>query len=134
MPDIEKNTHLAAPIDKVWAALTDPKAIKRWMGADSKVEVDLKVGGRYRMFGGDTSGTFTKIAAPNALEYTWRQAEWHKDWADSIVRWELRADDKETHVHLTHDQLPNAHERDGHDQGWDLYFLGPMKAWLEAKK
>jgi hypothetical protein len=49
------------------------------------------------------------------------------------VRWELSAalGDKGTLVHLTHSQFPNAEERDGHDEGWDDYFLGPMKEWVE---
>jgi uncharacterized protein YndB with AHSA1/START domain len=134
MSDIEKNLHIAAPIERVWAALTEPGAILGWMGPESKVEVDLKVGGRYRLFGGDTTGQFTKVERPNILEYTWRQGEWQKGWADSLVHWELRdaAGGKGTQVHLTHSRLPNDHEREGHDEGWDQYWLGPMRKWLES--
>jgi hypothetical protein len=28
--------------------------------------------------------------------------------------------------------IPNKEERDGHDEGWDIYFLKPMKEWLES--
>jgi len=135
MSDIEKNIQIAAPIEKVWAALTDPTAIRGWMGEDSTVEVDLKVGGRYRLFEGNTTGVFKQIEKPNTLEYTWRQGEWDKAWPDSLVHWELSAapGDKGTLVHLTHSQFPNTQERDGHDEGWDDYFLGPMKEWLERK-
>jgi len=136
MSDIEKNIKIAAPIEKVWEALTDPTAIRGWMGEDSTVEVDLKVGGRYRLFEGDTTGAFTRIEKPNTLEYSWRQGEWDKAWLDSLVCWELSAapGGKGTLVHLTHSQFPNTEERDGHNEGWDNYFLGPMKAWLEGKK
>ncbi len=79
MTDIEKTLTIAAPVEKVWAALADPQAIRAWMGDDSTVEVDLKVGGRYRLFGGDTTGAFTEVAPPHALEYTWRQGEWPAD-------------------------------------------------------
>src|SRR6266568_2764503 len=133
MSDIEKNAQIAAPIEKVWAALTDPTSIRGWMGEDSTVDVDLRVGGHYRFFGGDTIGALTQVEKPHILEYTWRQEEWHGEWPDSIVRWELRPVGQGTQVSLTHSKFPNDEERDGHDEGWDMYFLGPMKNWLEAK-
>ncbi len=130
MPDIEKNVTIAAPIEKVWAALTDPEAIATWMGGAVKVE--LKKGGRYKFFGGDTTGAFTAIKKPERLEYTWRQNEWKKEWPDSVVRWELKAAKGGTQLRLTHNTFPNKKERDDHDEGWDSYWLEPMKAWLEA--
>lgn len=132
MTDIEKTLTIAAPVEKVWAALADPQAIRAWMGDDSTVEVDLKVGGRYRLFGGDTTGAFTEVAPFHTLEYTWRQGEWPADWPDSVVRWELAAAGNATKVRLTHRAFPNKQERDSHDEGWDIYWLGPMKEWLES--
>jgi uncharacterized protein YndB with AHSA1/START domain len=132
MADIEKNVHIEAPIEAVWAALTEPDHIMAWMGEDSEVAVDLRVGGRYQFFYGATTGTFTLIEPPGRLAYTWRQTEWESHWPDSRVEWTLTADGAGTRVHLTHDHFPNAGERDGHDEGWDLYWLNPMKDWLEA--
>lgn len=133
MADIEKNVHIEAPVEAVWAALTEPAAIMGWMGEDSEVAVDLRVDGPYQFFYGATKGLFTEIAAPHTLAYTWRQDEWQSDWPDSVVRWELKPDGKGTRVHLTHDTFPNTSEREGHDEGWDLYWLNPMKDWLEAE-
>lgn len=131
MSDVEKNVLINAPIDAVWAALTDPLSIGGWMDDDS-VQVDLKVDGRFALFNRETTGAFTRIEQPNHLEYTWRQSGWQKDWADSLVRWELRKAPGGTHVTLVHSRFPNDEERDGHDEGWDTYFLGPLKNWLEA--
>lgn len=125
---IEKDISIAAPIDRVWAALTDPAAIGAWMGDEEQVAVDLRVGGAYQFFGGAPTGVVTKLRRPNTLEYTWRQAE----WPDSVVRWKLARDGAGTKVHLTHDTFPNQAERDSHDEGWDTYWLEPMRAWLEA--
>ena len=133
MAKIEKSVYIAAPIGKVWAALTDLKSIEGWMGKDSVAEVTLKEGGRYQVFGGETTGKFTRIRPPHSLEYTWRQANWPAEWADSRVHWELKPTKTGTQVKLTHDQFPNKDERDGHDEGWDTYWLAPMKKWLEAK-
>jgi len=133
MTDIEKNVQIAAPIEKVWAALTDPTAIGAWMGEAITIQVDLKVGGRYRLFSGETTGSFTRVEKPGHLEYTWRQGEWHADWPDSVVRWKLTPDGQGTQVRLIHSGFPNVEERDGHDEGWDAYWLEPMRDWLESK-
>ena len=133
MSDIKKNLIIAVPIERVWAALTTPASIRGWMGDDESVLVDLKVGGQYRFFGGETTGTFTRIEAPNFLEYTWRQMEWQPDWTDSQVRWELQPSGNGTQIQLSHEKFPNKQERDSHDEGWDLYFLEPMQDWLESE-
>ncbi len=131
MANIKKSVQIAAPIERVWAALTDPTAIGGWMGGEG-LKVTLRKGGRYALFGGETTGKFTEIKKPIVLEYTWRQSSWKKEWADSLVRWEVKAKESGTEVKLTHSKLPNKQERDGHDEGWDMYFLGPMKEWLES--
>ncbi len=95
--DIEKNVVIDASIADVWNALTDPAAIGSWMGDDS-VKVDLKKGGAYEIFSGDTTGYFMNIEKPNVLEYSWRMSEWADKWADSMVRWELHPIGKKTKV------------------------------------
>ena len=54
---IKKSVTVAAPIHKVWAALTNPKDIGAWM-SDGNVKVTLRKSGRYAFFGGETSGKF----------------------------------------------------------------------------
>jgi uncharacterized protein YndB with AHSA1/START domain len=132
MAAVEKNVYIEAPVETVWAALTDPQAIMAWMGDDTQVAVDLRVGGPYQFFYGATTGRFTEIDPPRSLAYTWRQHEWPSDWPDSVVRWVLQPEGTGTRLRLTHDQFPNTTERDGHDEGWDLFWLNPMEDWLEA--
>jgi uncharacterized protein YndB with AHSA1/START domain len=133
VPPIEKEMVIKAPVDKVWAALTDPGTIGAWMDDDS-VKVSLKVGGKYALFGGVTTGKFTAVEMPSVLEYTWRQAEWEKSEPDTLVRWELEPDGKKTKLRLIHSLFADRQGRDDHDEGWDVYFLDPMKEWLESKK
>lgn len=131
MRSVHKTLLIDAPIANVWDALTCPQDIGGWMGDDS-VHMDLTAGGGYRLFGGETTGQFTRIEPPCLLEYTWRQSGWPQDWPDSLVQWKLETADSATQVRLTHSQFPNQEERDSHDEGWDVYFLGPMKEWLEG--
>jgi glutathione S-transferase len=131
-PEIEKELEIRAPIERVWDALTDAGSIEAWMSS-GEVAVDLRPGGSYRFFGGDTSGVFTRVTRPHALEYTWRQAGWEAEWPDSVVAWDLRPEDADaTHVHLRHSAFPNEEEVQAHDARWDEYFLGPLRNWLEG--
>jgi uncharacterized protein YndB with AHSA1/START domain len=132
MNDVVKKLTVEAPLVKVWDALTSPQALSAWMN-DESVQVDLRAGGKYTVFGGDTTGSFTRIEAPRHLEYTWRMAEWSKGWKTSHVSWTLRKQGDGTHITLIHSQFPNETERNSHDEGWDVYWLKPMKDWLERK-
>jgi uncharacterized protein YndB with AHSA1/START domain len=128
---VKKKVLILAPIEKVWAALTRPKAITGWMGG--LVKSNPRVGGRFALFGGETTGKYTLVEKPAKLEATWRQANWPPEWPDSRVRWSLKATRAGTSVALVHDRFPDEQEREGHDEGWDVYWLEPMKAWLESK-
>jgi uncharacterized protein YndB with AHSA1/START domain len=128
--DIEKNVVIEASIGRVWRALTDPEIIAEWMG-DDNVVINLKIGGKYRFFNGETIGTFTHVDKPKSLGYTWRQTDWPNDWPDSIVQWEMETSGRNTRINLLHSNLPNKEQRDSHDEGWDLYFLEPLQEYLE---
>jgi uncharacterized protein YndB with AHSA1/START domain len=55
MSDVEEKVTIAAPPEKVWAAPAEPLAIAAWMDDDS-AQIDLHVGEKYAVFGGDTTG------------------------------------------------------------------------------
>jgi uncharacterized protein YndB with AHSA1/START domain len=129
MSFIAKTILIQSPVERVWAALTGPIVIAAWMGGE--VLSDPHRGGKYAYFGGETTGVYTYVEPPYRLEYTWRQSTWPADWPDSHVRWRLRRLPDGTDLQLVHDGFPNQEERDSHDQGWEDYWLKPMKAWLE---
>jgi uncharacterized protein YndB with AHSA1/START domain len=132
MHDTEVSIFVAAPIEKVWAAITQPEVIRAWMEGSPAVLMDLQPGGAYSFDGGATSGRFTKIEPPTALEYTWRMREWGPDVPDSTVTWKLKAVRGGTDVDLYHDGYPNESLFTDFDAGWDVIWLGPLKEWLEG--
>lgn len=121
----------AAP-EKVWRALTQPEALKQWMGPSDDfkcrvAEIDLRVGGRYHigMQSPDgqmhnVSGVYREVVPNQKLVYTWA---W-KTTPDreSLVTVALRAVDDGTELTLTHEQFFDAEARDHHDQGWQGCF------------
>lgn len=117
----------AAP-EKVWHALTQPQALKQWMGPSDDfkcpiAEVDLKVGGRYHigMQSPDgemhnVSGVYREIVPNQKLVYTWAWKSTPE--RESLVTIALRAVDGGTELTLTHEQFFDQAARDHHNQGW----------------
>ena len=80
------------PVDRVWAALTEPEQLARWWlpFEDVEIDVDLVEGGAFEMRRtGDEpwsmTSTILRLDPPRLLEYT------HAD-PGSFIRWELEPD------------------------------------------
>ena len=119
---------LAAPPHKVFRAWTDPQALKRWSAPGDMTtplaEVDLRVGGRYRihMLAPDgtvhkVSGVYRLVEPPAKLVYTWRWEEKPEE-GDTLVTVEFHDRGGRTEVVLTHERFPNVAVRDRHESGW----------------
>jgi uncharacterized protein YndB with AHSA1/START domain len=70
---IERETVIAAPVDRVWALLTEAEHLGRWFG-DAGAEIDLRPGGalslnweRY----GTVRGRVVDVEAPRRFSYRW---------------------------------------------------------------
>jgi len=90
--------HLLHPVERVWAALTDPAQLAQWLAPG---EIELTLGGRVSLAFTDGDGVIdgrvTAIAPPRLLEFTWTD----QDNDFGFVRWEL-VDDSGTRLVLTH--------------------------------
>lgn len=110
---------IPAPIDRVWAVLTDPAELARWLAASS---VDLRPGGliEHDFHPGDAGshvhGRILVLQPPTALEYEWRFV----GEPDSIVRFDLQADGSDTVLTLTH-RLLGIPRGAGYGAGWHAY-------------
>lgn len=67
------------PVDRVWAALTQPTELTAWF--PSSVQLETRVGGRIEFTGDpyaeDSSGTILVYEPPHRLAYTWENDELH---------------------------------------------------------
>ncbi|MBD3852490.1 MAG: SRPBCC domain-containing protein [Acidobacteria bacterium] len=112
----------------VFEAWTDPKQLNLWSAPepmDVEAEVDLRVGGRYRLLmkGSDGGvfaavGEYREIDRPNRLSYTWKWEEAGNDHYDTLVTVEFHDRDGATEVVLTHELFPDAEIAGKHDEGW----------------
>lgn len=133
---------IAAPIERVFRAITDAQEILRRSPELSAYELDPRVGGKWRLelhmpkpHHGVTTvrhdGELLEFDPPRLLVYTWK-ANFHSNPEHtSVVRWELGTTKTGTHVKVTHSGLtaePNA-ARD-YAQGWPGV-LADLKKYFE---
>jgi uncharacterized protein YndB with AHSA1/START domain len=114
--------HYTHPIERVWAALTEPDQIEAWL---ARADVELTRGGRVELEWLNTDehgnryehatarGTITELEAPRVIQY---DTDVH-----GVLRWELDPDDGGTRLTLTVAiQLP-ADQVTENRSGWHVH-------------
>jgi uncharacterized protein YndB with AHSA1/START domain len=120
---VQREVQVAAPPSTVFALLTNPDLIVRWIGTEAKVEA--QPGGIYLVNVGGTSmahGTFTEVIPVHRLAYSfgWEGNE-KVPPGSSLIEIDLLEKDPGTLVRLTHSGLPDAVEVASHSTGWAHY-------------
>ena len=116
--------------EKVWRAWTEARALKRWWGPGgqdpvSVVELDLRVGGRFRIvFGGpqgrahEVQGVYREVVPNRRLVFTWTWPNSTPE-RESLVSLEFRpTGGGGTELAFLHQQLFDEAVRDNHKRGW----------------
>ncbi len=89
----------AHPIERVWAAITEPGALAQWL---APAEIEPQPGGRFRLaFTTSNSvvdSTISELDPPRLLEYRWISNGRDR----GVVRWELEDLGVRTRLVLTH--------------------------------
>jgi activator of HSP90 ATPase len=125
--DIRKNYVIAAPVEAVWAALTDPAVIEGWGGGPA--EMAAQPGFEFSLWGGDIHGTVLAVDPPRSMTQEWFGGDWG---APSIARFTLMAGAHGlTTLELENTGVPDEEGADI-DAGWDEYYFRPMKSLLES--
>lgn len=136
---LEFEAQIAAPPERVFQALTDPRQLVQWWGQKGMYHVshwsaDVRVGGQWRSEGqGDSdgksfhvSGEYLELDPPRLLVYTWI-ASWSGS-LKTVVRWELTASGGGTRVHVCHSGFGMAPEQaKEHYKGWQSVIR-----WMQA--
>jgi uncharacterized protein YndB with AHSA1/START domain len=122
---VTQRTIRASP-QRLFDAWTRPEQLLAWWGPRpvtcTRAEIDLRVGGRYRITNAlpdgkavVIEGEFELIEAPRRLVYSWRIGD--EEDSRVTVRFEPRGE--LTEVIVVHEQIPNERIRDSHEAGWN---------------
>ncbi len=130
---------LRAPIERVFAACSQPELIARWLiccdsnSGTATATNTLEVGGRYRVdmvrdgkVFAQIEGEYIAIAAPHRLVFTWRSA--NVGVQDSVVHIDLRdAGAHTTELRLTHAVDPETLDGQRFTVGWTQSLANLLK-------
>lgn len=123
---------IEATAEEAFDAWTNPEVLRRWWATDPTwvtpvVEVDLRVGGRYRLSMEDPAtgathtvgGEYREVKRPERLVYSWC---WERSDGQpehtSTVTVEFLGEGERTTIVLEHTELLSAESRDAHREGW----------------
>jgi len=125
-----QRSYRAAP-QKVWRAWTEPQALSLWFGSGpgsvTAAEIDLRVGGRYRIaFTGpdgeahEVSGVYQEVVPHRRLVFSWA---W-KSTPERVSRVsiDLKAVADGTEMRFVHDRFFDDKARINHERGWPAFF------------
>lgn len=131
---------IAAPRERVFQALTDPKQAVQWWGQNDRYHltqfnIEARVGGKWSTSGGsvkmgdiDIHGEVLELDPPRRLSYTWISSWMPKT---TTVVWELENQNGGTFVKLTHTGFAGSAEHaNAHSIGWNLV-LGWLQGYAE---
>ena len=155
---VVQEIEIAAPPERVFQALTDPKQLFVWWGSEPSVELSVfemnpRAGGKYRYVCKPVAGTdhgavgeqlrrngaeayechgeILEYVPPRLLIWSWI-ANWHEHPAQpTVVRWDLTPTKNGTHVRVTHSALAQEHiARKDYGSGW-VGVLNLLKNFLQ---
>jgi uncharacterized protein YndB with AHSA1/START domain len=124
---VRQETQIAASCATVFAFLTDPDKIVRWMGAEATTEANP--GGLYLVkgIGGRRArGAFREVVPVHRLAYSfgWEGIETVPP-GSSLVEIDLIERDGGTLLRMTHTGLPDTEQCASHERGW-AHYLGRL--------
>jgi uncharacterized protein YndB with AHSA1/START domain len=85
--EVRYERHIARPIDKVWAAITEPARLEAWL---AQAKLDLRVGGVIELYwpvpGDGMKSRIVELDPPRLFAFGWPEPD---GAPDSVVRFEL---------------------------------------------
>jgi uncharacterized protein YndB with AHSA1/START domain len=129
---------IAAPPEAVFEALTDPRQLEAWWGADDEYrthdwKIELRVGGQWSVRTTGPSGRemtvkgeYLQVERPHLLQLTWL-ASWD-DFRPTFVRFEIEPAPAGTRLTMRHSGFADrAKSSEEHAAGWTR-----VLDWLDA--
>ena len=130
---------LSKPREAIFRAWTTPELLRRWWcpagWVPAEIEVDLRVGGAYRLGmrrvdGGGlvyVHGHFLEVCAPEKLIYSWKWENVFEQMPETKVTVRFTESAGETELELTHEPLPEIPICLRHRSGW-------IEAWRRLEE
>ena len=121
MTELTVTRQLTSTPERVWRAFTTADEMAAWVWPeawDATSELDLRVGGRFRVASTrvSVSGEYVAIEPHRRLVTTWR---WDGDEHETLVTYAFEPIEAGTLLTIVHERFETIEDRDSHEQGWN---------------
>lgn len=126
---IEREIVVDAPVDRVWAVVTEPAHVARWFG--SSAEIDLRPGGEMR-FGWEGYGVVhavvERVEPPHRFSFRWARPteDGPRPGNSTLVEFSLTAEGERTRLRVVESGFRALAWPEGERTG---YFEGNTRGW-----
>jgi uncharacterized protein YndB with AHSA1/START domain len=145
LDQIERDTFIAAPVERVWALITQPQHVGRWFG-DAGAEIDLRPGGAMVLRWhdhGTSHGRVVTVEPHTRFSYRWAPfkdpgGEQPVEGNSTLVEFTLQPEGDGTRLRVvesgfasldtTDEQRAENHK--GNTEGW-AYEIGELREYAE---
>lgn len=131
-----KTVHLAVDLaalpDDAFDAYLNPKLHAQITGAP--VTIAPRAGAKFEAFGGQLQGRILQVVPKQLVVQSWRSISWKATDLDStLILSFLKRGRRGTTIELVHVNVPD-HDFAGVSHGWEHYYFGPWKKFLESRR
>jgi len=123
---IEREVHINAPVERVWALVTQAEHLGTWF-ADAGAEIDLRPGGVLKLTWqeqGTAEGRVERVDEPTAFAFRWRSSGPFDEADSTLVEFTLSAAGEGTAVRVVESgfaALADGEQRHAdHTEGWAI--------------
>jgi activator of HSP90 ATPase len=124
---IHQENDFKAPPARIYEALLDAKLFTAFSGAPA--EIDRRVGGAFKLFGGAIEGRNVELVANQRIVQAWRPADWTAG-VYSVAKFELVAREGGTRIVFDHTGFADG-LADHLASGWDEHYWEPLRKYFK---
>lgn len=124
---IKQSVVLPAPAETLYATYMDPARHAAVTGGAAVIST--RPGSKFSAFDGTLWGTTLATIRPQLIVQSWRSKKFHDTDPDSTLILGFVPHGEDGRIDLVHLDVP-AHDYDGVNEGWEIYYWRPWRAHL----
>ena len=128
---IRQSVVLRAPAEALFDMYLDPSGHSAITGAP--VVIGAQRGDEFRAFEGALTGMVLEVIRPRLIIQSWRSIEFKAEDPDATLILAFTPEGDQGRIDLIHLDVPD-HDYDGVNQGWEKYYWGPWREYLQRNE
>lgn len=124
---VTSNEEFRTTAEQLYETFTSPERLAAFTRAPPKVFEGAHVGGKFELFGGNVSGTYTALEKPTKIVQQWRLAQWPEGHYSTLkITFDQNDVDAVTVMRVTWEGVPMGQE-EVTQRNWGEYYVRSIK-------